>query len=141
MHLRPDVKRELRHIGVGCAVGAVVLSAGWGALAAAGAGIPFGWPVPLSAALGAGAAWLNFFGLAITLQKAMHCDSETGRRNLLRMSDIYRKLALGVFLVAMVLIPVFNWVAAAIPLLFPQLTIFAMYAFGRKPQNSGKGGE
>lgn len=140
MHLRPDVKRELGHIGIGCAVGAAVLSAVWGILAAAGAGIPFGWSVPLSAVLGAAAAWLNFFGLAVTLQKAMHCDSETGRRNLLRLSDLYRKLGLGVFLVAMILIPFFNWVAAAIPLLFPQLTIFVMYAFGRKTTSS-KGGE
>lgn len=140
MNLQPDVKRDLRHIGIGCAAGAVLLSAGWGVLAAAGAGLSFGWSVPLSAALGAGVAWLNFFGLAVTLQKAVHCDSETGRRNLLRASDIYRKLGLGVFVAAMVLIPVFNWVAAAIPLLFPQLTIFAMYAFGRKTPSS-KGGE
>ena len=140
MHLQPDIKRELRHIGIGCAVGAVVLSAGWGLLAAAGTGLSFGPAVPVSAVLGATVAWLNFFGLAVTLQKAVHCDSETGRRNLLRMSDLYRKLGLGVFLVAMILIPFFNWVAAAIPLLFPQLTIFVMYAFGRKTTSS-KGGE
>ena len=53
MHLQPDVKRELRHIGIGCAVGAVVLSAGWGLLAAAGTGLSFGPAVPVSAVLGA----------------------------------------------------------------------------------------
>ena len=51
MHLQPDVKRELRHIGIGCAVGAVVLSAGWGLLAAAGTGLSFGPAVPVSAAV------------------------------------------------------------------------------------------
>lgn len=140
MHLQPDVKRELRHIGAGCAIGAAALSVGWGLLAAAGAGLTFSWSVPVSAALGALAAWLNFFGLAVTLQKAAASDSEARRRNLLRASDLYRKLGLGLFLVAMILLPPFHWVAAAIPLLFPQLTIFAMYAFRRRtPQN--KGGE
>ena len=140
MQLQPDVKRELRHIGLGCAAGTVLLSAGWGLLAAAGTGLSFSWQVPVSAALGALAAWLNFLGLAGTLQKATASDSEARRRNLLRASDLYRKLGLGLFLVAMILLPPFNWVAAAIPLLFPQLTIFVMYAFGRKPEQS-KGGE
>ena len=58
----------------------------------------------------------------------------------MRTSELYRKLGLGLFLIAMFLIPAFNWVAAAIPLLFPQATIFVMYALRRKPSQN-KGGE
>ena len=100
----------------------------------------FGWDVPVSAVLGALAAWLNFFGLAMTLQKVTAAAEEARGRSLMRTSELYRKLGLGLFLIVMMVIPAFNWVAAAIPLLFPQATIFVMYALRRTPSQN-KGGE
>ena len=140
MKLQPDVKKELVHIGTGCAAGTVVLVAGWALASALGAPFGFGWAVPLSAVLGALAAWLNFFGLAVTLQKVTASADEAKGRSLICTSELYRKLGLGLFLIVMIVIPVFNWVAAAIPLLFPQTTIFVMYALRRTPSQN-KGGE
>ncbi len=140
MQLQPDVKKELVHIGTGCAVGTVVLVAGWALASAFGAPFGFGWDVPVSAVLGALAAWLNFFGLAMTLQKVTAAADEARGRSLMRTSELYRKLGLGLFLIVMIVIPAFNWVAAAIPLLFPQATIFVMYALRRTPSQN-KGGE
>ena len=140
MKLQPDVKKELVHIGTGCAAGTVVLVAGWALASALGVPFGFGWDVPLSAVLGALAAWLNFFGLAVTLQKVTASADEAKGRSLICTSELYRKLGLGLFLIVMIVIPVFNWVAAAIPLLFPQTTIFVMYALRRTPSQN-KGGE
>lgn len=140
MQLQPNVKKEVVHIGTGCAVGTVVLVVGWALASALGAPFGFSWKVPLSAVLGAFAAWLNFFGLALTLQKMAAGADEARGRSLMRTSELYRKLGLGLFLIAMFLIPAFNWVAATIPLLFPQVTIFVMYALRRKPSQN-KGGE
>ena len=140
MKLQPDVKKELVHIGTGCAAGTVVLVAGWALASALGAPFGFGWDGPLSAVLGALAAWLNFFGLAVTLQKVTASADEANGRSLICTSELYRKLGLGLFLIVMIVIPVFNWVAAAIPLLFPQTTIFVMYALRRTPSQN-KGGE
>ena len=140
MKLQPDVKKELVHIGTGCAAGTVVLVAGWALASALGAPFGFGWDVPLSAVLGALAAWLNFFGLAVTLQKVTASADEAKGRSLICTSELYRKLGLGLFLIVMIVITVFNWVAAAIPLLFPQTTIFVMYALRRTPSQN-KGGE
>ena len=140
MQLQPDVKKELIHIGIGCAVGTVVLVAGWALTSALGAPFGFSWDVPLSAVLGAAAAWLNFFGLAMTLQKVTAGADESRGRSLMRTSELYRKLGLGLFLIVMIVVPAFNWVAAAIPLLFPQATIFVMYALRRTPSQN-KGGE
>lgn len=120
----------------------LLLFVGGGAWLVNALGAPFGfsWKVPLSAVLGAFAAWLNFFGLALTLQKMAAGADEARGRSLMRTSELYRKLGLGLFLIAMFLIPAFNWVAAVIPLLFPQVTIFVMYALRRKPSQN-KGGE
>ena len=52
---------------------------------------------PVSAVLGALAAWLNFFGLAMTLQKVTAAAEEARGRSLMRTSELYRKLGLGLF--------------------------------------------
>ena len=87
MQLQPDVKKELVHIGTGCAVGTVVLVAGCALAWALGAPFGFSWKVPLSAVLGAFAAWLNFFGLALTLQKMAAGADEARGRSLMRTSE------------------------------------------------------
>ena len=99
-----------------------------------------GMCVALSAALGSLAAWGNFAGMALTVQKACSTGSEDASRQLLRLSRTWRMLALALFVIAAIKLPVFHWVAALIPLLFPRLTILGMHALGLyKPKE--KGGE
>lgn len=139
MELQPAVKAEMKHIGVGCALGCAAEVAVWGVLAGLGAAA-FSWQVALSAALGSLAAWGNFAGMALTVQKACSTGSEDASRQLLRLSRTWRMLALALFVIAAIKLPVFHWVAALIPLLFPRLTILGMHALGLyKPKE--KGGE
>ena len=72
--------------------------------------------------LGAGTAALNFFLMALTVQKALNTP-EKNRAGLMRLSQLLRLLMQGGALVLGVQLKCFHTVAAILPLFFPQLPI------------------
>lgn len=95
--------------------------------------------------LGGGWAVLNFFLLGLTVQ-AMVADPDEKRGKMkLQLSYSLRMLLTIVVVVLAIQLPGVNWIAAAIPLVFPRLTILAMQMLGmykpekKRPQNEEGG--
>lgn len=136
MKLQEATKRETLHILVGAAALAgaeniVYLLLGKWSL-----------PVGLGSLFGAAVAVLNFFLLALTVQKAAASGEEKQAKLQMQLSYSLRMLLmLGVLVLGFVL-PVFDGVATALPLLFPRLTIFFMQVTGLyKPEKADEGGK
>lgn len=89
--------------------------------------------------LGGGFAVMNFFFLALSVQKlAAETDEKKGRA-WMQTSYSARMLATVIVGIIGVSVPCFHWVAVLIPLLFPRITILAMQLLGMyKPEKPGK---
>lgn len=86
--------------------------------------------------LGAGFAVLNFFLLGLTIQKATTYN-EGKAKSYIQFSYSVRMLLHFAVLFMGVQLSCFNWVAVALPLLFPRITIALMHLF----KLTGKGEE
>lgn len=135
MKLQEATKKETLHILVGVlALAAVenlvyVLLGKWSAA------------VVLGSALGGGVAVLNFFLLALTVQKAAASGDEKRSKLQMQLSYSLRMLLMLLTLVLGFALPAFDGVATALPLLFPRLTIFLMQITGMyKPEKADEGG-
>lgn len=87
--------------------------------------------------LGGSFAVFNFFLLGLTVQKIAGETDEKRARLKLQGSYTLRMLLTVAVAVVAIKVPVFNWPAAVIPLLFPRLTILAMQLLGMyKPEKN-----
>lgn len=85
--------------------------------------IPFGWNVVLGGIGGGVIASLNFFLMALTVQKITSIEDEQQARKTMQFS-YSRRFALQVaWMLVAILAPCFQFVAAILPLLFPTLGI------------------
>ena len=89
------------------------------------------YTVLLGNALGAGFAVLNFFLMAVTVQIAVAKEEKEARQTV-KTSQSLRMLMLMLMLLLALLVPCFNPIAAAIPLLFPRIAIVFRQLFDRK---------
>lgn len=81
--------------------------------------------------LGAGAAWFNFFFMALTIQTSLEKE-EKEAKNTMKLSKSLRMLFLFAACALGVAIPgVFNVYATLIPLLFPRIAIAVLTTFGK----------
>ena len=137
MRLQPAVKKETLHIAAGTTAGVAVMFAVFALLHR------FDWTVALGGALGGAVAVANFLLLGLTVQKITGEANEERGRKLMQFSYSMRMLLMALWLILAVSAPAFHWVAAALPLLFPRLTIAVMQLTGlhKKEQNEGEKGE
>ncbi|MBE6613303.1 MAG: hypothetical protein E7632_12515 [Ruminococcaceae bacterium] len=128
------VRRETLYIAVWVIILSVLMEAVFLILGAWNVNVLFG------NLLGGAAAVLNFFLMGLTVQKAL-TKTEKEAKDLVRLSQTLRMLML--FVVAMIacLVPVFNLVAALVPLLFPRIAIMFRTLFGVREQAPSEGGE
>lgn len=114
------VKDETRHIAIGvgamCAVMLVVF-------AVIGR---FDYTVLLGAVLGGGFAVLNFFLMALAVQRSVSQRDPAKAKKITQSSYTKRLLLLAAVLVVGIKVPYFHWVATIVPLFFPRITIFIM---------------
>ncbi len=99
--------------------------------------------VLLGSLLGTFLSVANFFLLALTVQQITNSPHDEKRGRLkLQFSYSMRMLLLIVIIIIAIQIDLFNWLATAIPLLFPRITIMLMQLTGMyKPEkNSEQGG-
>lgn len=91
--------------------------------------VPFGLPVILGSLLGCGVASLNFFMMALMVQKVASMENQDMAYQTVRVSFRQRMfLLLGWGILALV-IPAFNGAAGIIPLFIPSLLIKARGIF------------
>lgn len=116
MKLDKSIRTELAFVAAGLAVGDVLACVVFALLHA------FDYTVALGALWGSLFAWLSIFMLAIYVQKAADASEaeKAIAQNRLRASYSLRMLLMAAAIVASVVIPFLNYIAALIPFLIPQ---------------------
>ena len=130
MKLQSASKKEILRIAKGTAVWDVILIAGLFVLSLEGIG-KFDYRVFLSVLGGSIVAILNFTVMCLTIQKAVDIEEKKQMKAFIQGSYNGRLLLQAGWIVAALMIPHLQVVAAAIPLLFPNLTIFYLQAKGK----------
>ena len=130
MKLQPASRREIKRIAIGTAVFAAVQLGVFFLLTLLGTGT-FDYRVILGTAFGAAIAVVNFTIMCLTIQKAVNITEKKAMKAFIQGSYNGRLLLQAGWIVAAFLIPHVNVVAAALPLLFPNLTIFYLQSKGR----------
>jgi len=130
MRLQSASMREVKRIACGTAVCSALLVAVMFILSKMGIG-EFDYRVITGAIGGCIVAVLNFALMCITIQRAVSIAEQKAMKAFIQGSYNGRLLLQAGWIVAAYLMPWVNVFAAAIPLLFPNLTIFYLQAKGR----------
>ncbi len=125
--LQPAVRKETIRVAVFTAVGVVLM---WIVFAVLHLGflgsVPFDYTVILGGLGGWFVAVLNFFLMALTVQKVAATSDEDEARNRMKASYTQRMLLQILWIVVAIVAPCFQFVAGIAPLLFPSLGIKLM---------------
>ena len=130
MKLQPASRREIKRIAIGTAAFAAIQLAAFFLLSLLGTGT-FDYRVILGTLGGSIIAVINFTIMCLTIQKAVNIAEKKTMKAFIQGSYNGRLLLQAGWIVAAFLIPFVNVIAAALPLLFPNLTIFYLQSKGR----------
>ena len=130
MKLQDASKKEIKRIAKGTAVCDLLLIAGLFILSLGGIG-KFDYKVFTGVLGGSVVAVLNFTVMCPTIQKAVDIAEQKQMKSFIQGSYNGRLLLQAGWVVAAFLIPHVNVIAAAIPLLFPNLVIFYLQYKGK----------
>lgn len=125
MKLQPASKKEIRRIAIGTGICDLILLTTLFILSLDGIG-SFNYTVILGAVGGSLVAILNFTMMCLTIQTAVDFSEQKQQKAFIQSSYNGRLLLQSGWIVVAFLIPHFNVVAAAAPLLFPNLTVFCL---------------
>lgn len=137
--LDPVIRKEVTRVALGTLVLSVVMELVFVLLKR------WDYTVLLGNLLGAFAAVLNFFLMCITVTSCLSLEKDKAALKL-RSSQFGRLLLMGAFLALAALLPCFNLIAAALPLLFPSIVIIFLRLTGKtgaapSDANGGENGE
>jgi len=130
MKLQIASKKEIKRIAVGTGICDLILLAVLFVLSLEGI-IDFNYTVILGAVGGSLVAILNFTVMCLTVQKAVEIEEKKQMKAFIQGSYNGRLLLQAGWVVVAFLVPHFNVIAAAAPLLFPNLTIFYLQSKGK----------
>ena len=130
MKLQSASLREVKRIACGTALGGVLLAAVMFVLSLMGIGT-FDYRVITGAIGGCVVAVANFTMMCLTIQRAVNISEQKAMKAFIQGSYNGRLLLQAGWIVAAYLMPWVNVVAAAVPLLFPDMMIFYLQARGK----------
>lgn len=130
MKLQSASQHEIKRIACGTAVGGVLLVAAMFVLSRMGIGT-FDYHVLTGALGGCIVAIINFALMCVTIQRAVKIGEQKAMKSFIQGSYNGRLLLQAGWIVAAYLMPWFNVIAAAVPLLFPNLSIYYLQARGK----------
>ena len=130
MKLQSASKKEILRVAKGTAICDLILLAGLFVLRLEGIG-KFNYTVFLGVLGGSAVAILNFTVMCLTVQKAVEIEEKKQMKAFIQGSYNGRLLLQAGWIVAAFLVSHLNVVAAAAPLLFPNLTIFYLQSRGK----------
>ena len=130
MKLQSASKKEIKRVAVGTAVCDLIMLAGLFVLSLGGVG-KFDYKVIVGAIGGSVVAIINFTIMCLTIQKAVDITEKKQMKAFIQGSYNGRLLLQAGWIVAAFLISHVNVIAAAIPLLFPNVTIIYLQYKGR----------
>lgn len=129
MKLQPAVKKTVRLLSLGCGICLAIMLAVFGVLHLLGL-ISFDYTVILGGLAGTGIAVLNFVLMCLTVQAAAQIEDKKRMKSKLQLSYNGRMILQAGWVVAAFLLPCFQPVAAALPLLFPSVVIILLRRSG-----------
>ena len=130
MKLQPASKKEVKRIALGTAAFSGIMIAAMFVLSLVGVGT-FDYKVILGAIGGSLVAILNFTIMCLTIQNAVNIAEQKQMKAFIQGSYNGRLLLQAAWIVVAFMVPHINVIAAAIPLLFPNLTIFYLQSKGK----------
>ena len=130
MKLQSASRKEIARVAKGTAVCDLILLAGLFVLSLEGI-VQFNYTVFLGVLGGSAVAILNFTVMCLTIQKAVDIEEKKQMKAFIQGSYNGRLLLQAGWIVVAFLVPHLNVVAAAAPLLFPNLTIFYLQSKGK----------
>ena len=130
MKIHPASKKEIKRIAMGTGVCDLILLAVLFVLSLEGL-LTFNYTVFLGILVGSCVAILNFTIMCLTIQKATGIDDQKQMKAFIQGSYNGRLMLQAGWVVVAILVPHFQVVASAAPLLFPNLTIFYLQAKGK----------
>lgn len=126
MKLQPASKKMSTMIAIGTAVGYLIMLAAFFGLRFAEPSVPFDYTVILGGAIGSGVAILNFVLMCLTIQAASQKYGEKPVKTWVQLSYNSRMVLQCAWVVLAAILPCFNLIASALPLLFPTVIIIVM---------------
>ena len=130
MKLQSASKKEIKRIALGTLAWDVILLVILFFLSLEGIG-SFDYKVFIGVAGGSVVAVLNFTVMCLTIQKAVDIEEKKQMKSFIQGSYNGRLLLQAGWIVVAFVVPHIQVVAAAVPLLFPNLTIFYLQAKGK----------
>ena len=130
MKLQSASKREVGRIAVGSGVCLVIMIAVFFLLSCFGIG-KFSYTVILGGAVGTLVAILNFTLLCLTIQKVAGMENGKPLKARVQLSYNLRLAMQAIWVVIAFIVPVFNALASAIPLLFPTVVLYYLKSRGK----------
>jgi len=137
MKLQPASKKEIKRIAIGTGVCDLILLAVLFVLSLEGL-LAFNYTVFLGILVGSCVAILNFTIMCLTIQKATGIDDQKQMKAFIQGSYNGRLMLQAGWVIVAILVPHFQVVASAAPLLFPNLTIFYLQSRGKLVEPSDR---
>ena len=137
MKLQPASKKEIKRIAIGTGICDLILLAVLFVLSLEGL-LTFNYTVFLGVLIGSCVAILNFTIMCLTIQKATGIDDQKQMKAFIQGSYNGRLMLQAGWVIVAILIPHFQVVASAAPLLFPNLTIFYLQSKGKLVEPSDR---
>ena len=137
MKLQPASKKEIKRIAIGTGVCDLILLAVLFVLSLEGL-LAFNYTVFLGILIGSCVAILNFTIMCLTIQKATGIDDQKQMKAFIQGSYNGRLMLQAGWVIVAILVPHFQVVASAAPLLFPNLTIFYLQSKGKLVEPSDR---
>jgi hypothetical protein len=137
MKLQPASKKEIKRIAIGTGAFDLILLAALFVLSLEGL-LTFNYTVFLGILVGSCVAILNFTIMCLTIQKATGIDDQKQMKAFIQGSYNGRLMLQAGWVVVAIVVPHFQVVASAVPLLFRNLTIFYLQAKGKLVEPSDR---
>lgn len=135
MHLQDAVKKEAARVAIATGIGTAIMLLVFFILHAAQAfvgHVPFGISEIVSGAIGWFVASLNFFLMAVTVQKIAGMDDQDKAKKRMTASYRYRMILQLVWALLSFVVPFFNPAAGIIPLFIPSIAIKLSGIFAKR---------
>ncbi len=126
MKLQDAVKKETAFVAAGTAAGTAVMILAFYVLnRVMPESVPFGSGVILGGICGCAVAVLNFFLMAVTVQKVANTEDQDTAYRTMKLSYRNRMLLQLLWVIIAIAVPVFQFAAGILPLMIPSLVIKA----------------
>jgi uncharacterized MnhB-related membrane protein len=115
-----DLKREFYKLSIGVIIMSVIMVAIFAALG------KFDYKVVTGAALGTLVTIANYLFLAFSIERISQKDDVNNGKSIMTFSYFIRLAVIAVTIIIAIKLPIFNYIAVALPFLFPRVVIVAI---------------